>query len=205
MHQLKDFPKRWRRFSPRFFSSTFTKSPKTPPACQPSCFYPPTPRPSPSGTTTAIQPYPPSWATTDHPETMSTTPMLLSRRSAGMLHLKPSHIYRPIQARATYGSESAPRQKTTENERPALAPRPVPIPNQQLEADSPPTTAKYRMASRPKPPPVNRTGIENTPEYKTAARKWISAIIAMPIFIVTSYLLFNRCTPPFKTPIMSRR
>lgn len=30
-------------------------------------------------------------------------------------------------------------------------------------------------------------------EYKQAERKWISTMIALPILLVTSYLLFDRC------------
>lgn len=30
-------------------------------------------------------------------------------------------------------------------------------------------------------------------KYNTAARKWVSSIIALPIFFVTSYYLFDRC------------
>jgi hypothetical protein len=30
-------------------------------------------------------------------------------------------------------------------------------------------------------------------KYNTAARKWVSSIIALPIFLVTSYYLFDRC------------
>lgn len=29
--------------------------------------------------------------------------------------------------------------------------------------------------------------------YKSAARKWTSSIIALPILLVTSYYLFDRC------------
>jgi hypothetical protein len=34
---------------------------------------------------------------------------------------------------------------------------------------------------------------EYTKKYNTAARKWVSSIIALPIFFVTSYYLFDRC------------
>lgn len=33
---------------------------------------------------------------------------------------------------------------------------------------------------------------EYTKKYNTAARKWVSSIIALPIFFVTSYYLFDR-------------
>lgn len=44
--------------------------------------------------------------------------------------------------------------------------------------------------------PVIRPGKANSPEYRSAARKWVASIIALPIFIVTSYFLFDRCMPP---------
>ncbi|KAL2105815.1 hypothetical protein VUR80DRAFT_7711 [Thermomyces stellatus] len=53
-------------------------------------------------------------------------------------------------------------------------------------------------ASRTDPiPPQTRPqmiwrGMENSPAYKSAARKWVASIIALPIFIVTSYFLFDR-------------
>lgn len=33
----------------------------------------------------------------------------------------------------------------------------------------------------------------SSPEYKQAARKWVATIIALPVLIVTSYFLFERC------------
>lgn len=36
----------------------------------------------------------------------------------------------------------------------------------------------------------------SSPEYKRAARRWVSGMVAMPILIVTSYFLFNRCKLP---------
>lgn len=38
-------------------------------------------------------------------------------------------------------------------------------------------------------------------KYKSAARKWVSTIIALPIFFVTSYYLFDRCEFAFFSPL----
>lgn len=45
-------------------------------------------------------------------------------------------------------------------------------------------------------PRVIRRGKVNSGEYNSAARKWVASMIAFPIFIVTSYFLFDRCMPP---------
>ena len=45
-------------------------------------------------------------------------------------------------------------------------------------------------------PQVIQRGKENSREYKSAARKWVASIIALPIFIVTSYFLYDRRMPP---------
>jgi multidrug efflux pump subunit AcrB len=39
--------------------------------------------------------------------------------------------------------------------------------------------------------------------YKSAARRWVSSVVALPILLVTSYYLFDRCmfSPfPFRAP-----
>ncbi|KAL3473598.1 hypothetical protein BJX99DRAFT_233489 [Aspergillus californicus] len=36
------------------------------------------------------------------------------------------------------------------------------------------------------------TDIRQTKEYKTAARRWVSTIVALPILMYTSYVLFER-------------
>ncbi|PTU24102.1 hypothetical protein P175DRAFT_0497218 [Aspergillus ochraceoroseus IBT 24754] len=36
------------------------------------------------------------------------------------------------------------------------------------------------------------TDIRQTKEYKVAARRWISVIVALPVFMYTSYVLFER-------------
>jgi hypothetical protein len=41
--------------------------------------------------------------------------------------------------------------------------------------------------------PVNAAALSKTAEYKRASRRWTSVIVALPILIVTSYYLFDRC------------
>ena len=64
------------------------------------------------------------------------------------------------------------------------APRPGP--------DIPHTTSSIPHRSRAQANPGRRP---TSREYKSAARKWAASIIALPIFIVTSYFLFDRCRP----------
>ncbi|PLB54629.1 hypothetical protein P170DRAFT_432259 [Aspergillus steynii IBT 23096] len=47
---------------------------------------------------------------------------------------------------------------------------------------------------RPRPAPRPRTvqDIRQTKEYKVAARRWLSTIVALPILMYTSYMLFER-------------
>ncbi|KAL1999322.1 hypothetical protein VTN02DRAFT_4675 [Thermoascus thermophilus] len=47
------------------------------------------------------------------------------------------------------------------------------------------------LVSRP-PPPPRPVDIRQTKEYKAAARKWTSTIVALPILIYTSYILYER-------------
>ncbi|KAK1830108.1 hypothetical protein QBC39DRAFT_117552 [Podospora conica] len=49
-------------------------------------------------------------------------------------------------------------------------------------------TAKPREAA----PAVKKPVDVKSPEYKSAARKWVAAIVALPILFVTSYYLFDR-------------
>ncbi|KAJ5225290.1 hypothetical protein N7468_006515 [Penicillium chermesinum] len=47
----------------------------------------------------------------------------------------------------------------------------------------------------PRPSPSNLKGhpnIRSTPEYKRAARRWLSVIVATPVLLVTTYMLFDR-------------
>ncbi|KAJ5812006.1 hypothetical protein N7474_008307 [Penicillium riverlandense] len=58
-----------------------------------------------------------------------------------------------------------------------------------------PNSLSARRGSRPTPKPRLPTGaqdIRQTKEYKVAARRWISTIVALPIFMVTSYVLYER-------------
>ncbi|KAJ5337941.1 hypothetical protein N7452_004669 [Penicillium brevicompactum] len=47
---------------------------------------------------------------------------------------------------------------------------------------------------RQQPPriPKGVEDIRQTKEYKTAARRWLSTIVALPIVIVSSYVLYER-------------
>jgi hypothetical protein len=87
------------------------------------------------------------------------------------------------------------------------------VPEAPAPAASPATTTQAAAAStvRVAPKPVaDETGSSNavatpatgsakpkidpsSPEYKQAARRWVSTMVALPILIVTSYFLFERC------------
>ncbi|EYE99751.1 uncharacterized protein EURHEDRAFT_407748 [Aspergillus ruber CBS 135680] len=49
------------------------------------------------------------------------------------------------------------------------------------------------------PHPRQPIDIRRTREYKTAARRWTSTIVALPIFLVTSYVLWDRTYGDKKT------
>ncbi|RAL15997.1 uncharacterized protein BO97DRAFT_178944 [Aspergillus homomorphus CBS 101889] len=40
--------------------------------------------------------------------------------------------------------------------------------------------------------PLSVHDIRQTKEYKTAARKWLSTIVALPVLLYTSYILYER-------------
>ncbi|KAL1966449.1 hypothetical protein VTN77DRAFT_4591 [Rasamsonia byssochlamydoides] len=48
------------------------------------------------------------------------------------------------------------------------------------------------LGSRRVAPPPRPKDIRQTPEYKAAARRWISTIVALPILFVTSWVLYER-------------
>ncbi|ROT36325.1 hypothetical protein SODALDRAFT_217358 [Sodiomyces alkalinus F11] len=62
--------------------------------------------------------------------------------------------------------------------------------------NKPVTPASSIVPPRKQPPAAQRPLNPASPEYKKAynraARRWMAALIALPIFIVTSYVLFNR-------------
>lgn len=47
-------------------------------------------------------------------------------------------------------------------------------------------------APNPAEPEPKRPVDPSSPEYKQAARKWVQAMIALPILLVTSYFLYDR-------------
>lgn len=54
------------------------------------------------------------------------------------------------------------------------------------------STRPTHGATRPIRLPKRPEDIRQTKEYKIAARKWISTIVALPILFVTSYMLYER-------------
>ncbi|KAJ5891621.1 uncharacterized protein N7473_007849 [Penicillium subrubescens] len=61
-----------------------------------------------------------------------------------------------------------------------------PVQNPKVNAVRPPP------APRPAPRPVNPAEIRKTKEYKVAARRWLSTIVALPIVMYTSWILYER-------------
>ncbi|KAJ5480743.1 hypothetical protein N7539_006637 [Penicillium diatomitis] len=71
----------------------------------------------------------------------------------------------------------------------------APIPHAKLRP-----VQKPIVHERPAPPPLprpaarplNPADIRKTKEYKVAARRWLSSIVALPIVIYTSWILYER-------------
>ncbi|OOQ84828.1 hypothetical protein PEBR_28455 [Penicillium brasilianum] len=61
-----------------------------------------------------------------------------------------------------------------------------PVRNPGASAVRPPPPPK------PAPRPVNPADIRKTKEYKVAARRWLSTIVALPIVMYTSWILYER-------------
>ncbi|XHG00836.1 hypothetical protein AWENTII_004250 [Aspergillus wentii] len=55
----------------------------------------------------------------------------------------------------------------------------------------PQTLSQRPRPARPTPTPSPQD-IRQTKEYKVAARRWTSTIVALPIFLVTSWMLYER-------------
>lgn len=104
------------------------------------------------------------------------------------------------------GSSPRQQQQSTASDPTRFAP------SQQYPAPSTSTTPAAPTKSPPARPPTSRPipprpsaherpkVSTNSPEYKQAAWKWTSAMVAMPILLVTSYFLFDRCAyrlPPY--------
>ncbi|KAJ5201942.1 uncharacterized protein N7498_006605 [Penicillium cinerascens] len=52
---------------------------------------------------------------------------------------------------------------------------------------------QQQAARAPRPvPPKGPVDIRQTTEYKSAVRKWTSAIVALPIVMYTSWILYER-------------
>lgn len=132
-----------------------------------------------------------------------------SRRPAGMLHPRSRHSYQAIQGRAA----SSASKRNTSKQKPIYKPSVSSLrasntagsslgPGKQSRAGDPrskqqPTTTPIDRPTLQRPRTSGMQGsIENSPEYKSASRKWVASIIALPIFIVTSYFLFDRCRLP---------
>ncbi|KAF7139712.1 hypothetical protein CNMCM5793_007506 [Aspergillus hiratsukae] len=54
-----------------------------------------------------------------------------------------------------------------------------------------PQTLSQRRTTRPRTQ-AQITDIRQTKEYKVAARRWLSTIVALPIFLYTSWVLYDR-------------
>ncbi|KAB8078376.1 hypothetical protein BDV29DRAFT_10131 [Aspergillus leporis] len=67
----------------------------------------------------------------------------------------------------------------------------------QQPSKQPRVVVNPQSLQRP-PAPQSRRGpqavrdIRQTKEYKVAARRWLSTIVALPIFMYTSYVLYER-------------
>lgn len=56
---------------------------------------------------------------------------------------------------------------------------------------------RARLNAEREAPPPDETAEEYKERYKSAARRWTATIIALPILLVTSYYLFDRCACHF--------
>ncbi|KAF7174370.1 hypothetical protein CNMCM5623_007018 [Aspergillus felis] len=54
-----------------------------------------------------------------------------------------------------------------------------------------PHTLSQRRTTRPRTQ-AQISDIRQTKEYKVAARRWLSTIVALPIFLYTSWVLYDR-------------
>lgn len=147
----------------------------------------------------------------------------LGRRSAGLLHPRSRPLYRAIQDRAASSASKRSTSKQKSILKPSLVPSPrasdtagSPLMPGKQSRDSRftqplplnPSGGSHATNQQPATTPVRRPtlqrprtsgmqgSIQNSPEYKSASRKWVASIIALPIFIVTSYFLFDRCRLP---------
>ena len=114
---------------------------------------------------------------------------------------KPTLVSRPLPASKTSktssaqgnnaGGPTAPGTPTNagnprcHNSR-TLSPSPIFRSTPGTPARTDPVTPKSRA-------PLIPRGKATSREYKSASRKWVACIIALPVFIVTSYHLFDRC------------
>ena len=82
------------------------------------------------------------------------------------------------------------------NHRPPQIPAPLRPPKLHLSYSTTPPTRPY-SPSRPPPssrrkPPLSAEAIRQTPAYKSKARQITTIMVALPFFLVTSYLLLER-------------
>lgn len=97
-----------------------------------------------------------------------------------------SRVAQPTQRRLA-SSSSGPRQP------PAAKRTATPPPPSPSSSSSAAAATRARISAEKEAPPVE-TAEEYKARYKSAARRWTATVIALPILLVTSYYLFDRCT-----------
>ncbi|KAK4445523.1 hypothetical protein QBC34DRAFT_428893 [Podospora aff. communis PSN243] len=92
-------------------------------------------------------------------------------------------------AASTKTAAAAPKKRFTEVK---TTPTPTPTESKPISArhyqPRPFPASRTEGATPPPPKPVD----VKSPEYKQAARKWTSLMVALPILVVSSYYLFDR-------------
>ncbi|GAD98490.1 conserved hypothetical protein [Paecilomyces variotii No. 5] len=80
---------------------------------------------------------------------------------------------------------------------------PPPRKPQVLDARALRDLNQQRRAAPPRLP-TSPEDIRKTPQYKAAARRWTSTIVALPILIYSSYILYERSTGKQQQKHLSR-
>ncbi|OJD23780.1 hypothetical protein ACJ73_04867 [Blastomyces percursus] len=89
---------------------------------------------------------------------------------------------------------ATPASKKTSPSDPRQPPsHPPPVRPPLSQASSAPKEAQRVKPQRSEPAPgVKPQDIRNTKQYKSLARRWTSAMVALPILLYTSYALYER-------------
>jgi hypothetical protein len=116
-----------------------------------------------------------------------------------------------LAARGVSTQQSQQQQRVQPQPRGGHGPGPGPastsktsnIGHRQHSSPLPPRPLQAAPAPPPKPTELPIAQLQRDPRYRAMSSRWTRAMVALPIAIVSSYFLWERCEFPSSTPLPS--